>query len=88
MTPAEISSASGFTAKEIASLADSGIIPSSGGGAKGKRRAFTDETAQLCRVAKMLSDDMGLPPADAFRVAAGIINGSGKFGRFHVVMGQ
>lgn len=85
MKPAEVSKASGFTAKEIASLADRGIIPSSGGGTKGKWRTFTPQTADLCRAAKMLIDDMGLSPADAFRIADGIMNRSGKFGRFQVI---
>lgn len=88
MTVAQISAASGFSAKDIASFADRGILESKGGGRKGVRRLFPDHAAQLCKIAKMLADDLGLQPSDAFRIASHLDSGQSTFGRFHLSIGQ
>lgn len=88
MIAKEVGAASGFTAVEISSLAARGTIPSSGGGMKGKPRTFDPQIVGLCRIARLLIDDMSLPPADAFRIAQGIADGKGRFGRFTVVMNE
>lgn len=88
MTAAQLGAASGFSAKEIANFADRGILASKGGGRKGVPRLFSDHAAQLCKTAKMLTDDLGLQPSDAFRIAHHLDHGQSTFGRFHLSIGQ
>lgn len=84
MNAIDVSKLSGFTPKEISDLATRGVIPSSGGGIKGKARVFDVATAHLCKDARLLIDEIGLTPADAFRIAPRMVRGVGNFGRLSI----